>query len=60
MMEMQRLVEDQGLRESSVSSWRSLLPDIFKQIELEATHNKRLRQATADIELGNTGTKLKK
>ena len=57
MIEMQRLVEDPGLRESSVSSWRSLLPDVFKQIELETTHNKRLRQTIANIELVDTGTK---
>ena len=56
MTEMQRLVEDPELRESSLSSWRSLLPDVFKQIELEATHNKRLSQATGNIKLADTGT----
>jgi hypothetical protein len=32
MTEMQRLVGDSDLRDTAVSSWKSLLPDVFKQI----------------------------
>ena len=60
MTEMQRLVADRDLRDKSVSSWKGLLPDVFNQIELEATHNKRLRQAIGETKLSDmdTGTFL--
>ena len=59
MTEMQRLVADR-YHNKSVSSWRGLLPDVFNQIELEGTHNKRLRQAIGETKLSDmdTGTFL--
>ena len=46
---MQRLVEDDNLTDSSVRSWKALLPNLFKQIKLETVHNRRLRAATSDL-----------
>ena len=51
MLEMQRLVGDDGLRVSSVRSWKEILPKVLKQIELEATHNRGLREAITEINL---------
>lgn len=50
MTEMQRLVDDESLRESAVSSWKAILPYVFRQIELERSHNKRLRHAMSNID----------
>ena len=46
---MQRLIEDGDLTDSSVRSWKSVLPKLFKQIKLETVHNRRLRAATSDL-----------
>ena len=59
MTEMQRLVGDSDLRDASVSSWKSLLPSVLQQLELEATHNKCLHQAIGKnnlTDVQDTGT----
>ena len=48
-MEIQRLIEDGDLTDSSVRSWKSVLPKLFKQIKLETVHNRRLHAVPSDL-----------
>ena len=48
-MEMQRLIEDGNLTDSSVESWKAVLSNLFKQIKLQTVHNRLLRAAASDI-----------
>ena len=52
---MQRLVGDDGLRVSSVRSWKEILPKVLKQIELKECVNRRLREAITEINLTDKG-----
>ena len=55
MAEMQRLVEDSQLKMSAVRSWKATTPQVFRQAQIEAAHNSRLRTAIADTNLDDDG-----
>ena len=58
-MEMQRLIEDTNLTDSSLRSWKAVLPNIFKQIKLETVYNRRLHVATSDLTTLENGIYVK-
>ena len=55
MSEMQRLVQDDQLRVSSIRTWRDITPRVIRQAQVEAVHNSRLREATSEIGLDDEG-----
>ena len=58
-MEMQRLIEDTNLTDSSLRFWKAVLPNIFKQIKLETVYNRRLGVATSDLTTLENGIYVK-
>ena len=56
--EMERLVEDEKLRVTSVETWKNMAPKILSQAKIEATHNSRLRLALEEKPHGIVNTTM--
>ena len=52
---MQRLLEDDTLKISSVQLWKKVIPKVFSQIELEVPSNRRLCAAVGELDMSDKG-----
>ena len=49
------VVDNENLKVNAAQSWDEVVPKVFKQMQLEAAHNRRLREATKDTDFTTKG-----